>query len=101
MAAIDEKVAQLEAKLAQAKAEQQKRDARIRVAQGKVRRTADTTAKILLGAASMQAAKKGNGAEWIAYLAGLLSEKDRKRLEDAFATLELPTPMEGAKKAAS
>ena len=56
MAKIDEKVAQLEAKLAQAKAERQKRDARLRAIENGVKRKADTTAKILLGAASMVAA---------------------------------------------
>lgn len=94
MAKIDEKVAQLEAKLAQAKAEKQKRDARLRYIENGVKRKADTTAKILLGAASMVAAKKGNGQEWLTYLYGLLNEKDKNRLREAFATLgiEVPTP---------
>lgn len=58
----------------------------------KARRQADTTAKILLGAASMSAAKKGNGQEWIAYLIGFLTERDKKRLGAAFATLGIETP---------
>lgn len=93
MAKIDERVAALEAKLAQAKAEKQKRDARLKAAEGAVKRRADTTAKILLGAAAMAAVRKApNGAEWLNHMAGYLNEKDRKRLGEALAVLEIPAP---------
>lgn len=93
MAKIDERVAALEAKLAQAKAEKQKRDARLKAAEGAVKRRADTTAKILMGAAALAAVKKmPNGAEWLNYLNAQLNEKDKKRLREAFEVLGIPIP---------
>ena len=93
MAKIDDKVAMLEAKLAQAKAEKQKRDARLRTAENAVKRKADNAAKFLLGAASLAAIRKGTiQVEGMSYLFQLLTEKDRKRLSEAFSTLGIETP---------
>ena len=88
MARIDEKVARLEKELKQAKALKQKQDALIRTAENSKKRKMETSLKILLGAATLSAIKKGSvDKTGVDHLFSLLDETDRKRLRDAFATL--------------
>ncbi len=88
MANVEERIAALEAKLKQAKAEKQKIDARKRAAESKAKRSQETRRKILVGATILARVERG---EWpkdqlLAVLDEALTRADDRALFD------LPAP---------
>lgn len=68
MTAVDEKIEKVQARLKQLRAEKQKQDVRVRAANSKKERAADTRRKILLGAFVMEKMQKdGIGTQLVMY----------------------------------
>lgn len=92
MANVDDRIAQKKAELEKLQGQKRALEEKQKARANGEKRKAETTAKILLGAAALLVAKRVGHADLLEKLTTHLVEKDQKRLVAAFEVLGVSVP---------